>query len=141
MSWTDELSPAAVAALAGFGWHPGRSVDVTAWEDEITGDGFVVSEVARGLWRSLGGLEIVGVAGAALEVDPTEVQGYHDAPLVAWPAELGQRLCPVGVFDVVHSIFVGERGLMLTCIGSHERRRLADTPAAAVERLLFGPFP
>ncbi|MFU8872889.1 SUKH-3 domain-containing protein [Micromonospora sp. SL4-19] len=138
-NWLDEVSTCVAGELERLGWYRERSVDVSLWAAEITGDGFGFFGVARQFLESFGGMELVRSDGTgSLVVDPTEVQGYRDVPFVGWPARFDQQFCPIGVWDDIHSVFVGSAGLVLTCLDAGYTRRVADSPAEALHAFLCG---
>jgi hypothetical protein len=133
-----DMSRRLVEVLAAQGWSPGRRVDVDEWAEEIEFDGLVVSDVARAFWQSFGGLTIrPDRSGTILELDPTEVSGYDDAP-VRWARRFGQSFCPIGVFNHSDGVWLGDRGAVLTECGGQHDRRIATSPAAGLEVLLIG---
>ncbi|MEU8181031.1 SUKH-3 domain-containing protein [Micromonospora sp. NPDC049047] len=136
----DWLRDAPADVLAEFGrggWYPGRAVDVTAWTEEIVSDGFLVTETAAGIWRSLGGLEFRRPGHqSSLLIDPTVVQGYLKAPFAEWPLRFGQQFCPIGEWDVSSNVFLGSEGGVLVSVDASWCRWLAGPPAVALHQLL-----
>jgi len=135
-SWILSAPPCLQAVLERSGWYPGRSIGVSSWTQEIVSDGFVVSDFAPGIWRSLGGLELASGRTASLLIDPADVQDYGDAPFVAFPARFGQQFCPIGSVEVLN-LFVGSEAAIVAECGPGPGRKEADAPADALHALLF----
>ncbi|MEU4554213.1 SUKH-3 domain-containing protein [Micromonospora violae] len=136
-AWIRDAPAEVSAEFRRGGWYPGRSVDVSAWTEEIASDGFLIPETAIGIWRSLGGLEF-GKSGrrCSLLIDPTLVQGYQEAPFTEWPLRFGQRFCPIGEWDHVFNVFVGSKNGVLISLDSSVDQWFAGSPAVALHQLL-----
>jgi hypothetical protein len=136
------MSERLVEVLSAAGWSPGRRVDVTAWVAEIRADGLEVSEVAQEFWASFGGLTVrrPGRYETVLELDPTEVTGYGDLP-GRWRQRHGQVFSPIGVYNYSDGLWIGDQGLVMSEFGEEQDKRIASSPHAALEVLLFGKPP
>jgi hypothetical protein len=133
------MSERLTEALSAAGWAPGRQVDVTGWVTEIRADGLEVPAAAEEFWASFGGLTIrrPGRYETVLELDPTEVTGYGDRP-ARWLRQTGQTFSPIGVYNYSDGLWIGDRGLVMSEFGSERDKRVASSPDAALERLIFG---
>jgi len=102
----NKLDVETQAFLQNNGWYPNRdeSAPVQEWESFFANEGFHVSEAARMLLRSLGGLCFhqkgpgLNVSRTGFHFDPTLAAGELDR-IQAVERVAGERLTPVGEED------------------------------------------
>ncbi|GGN43387.1 hypothetical protein FHR83_001805 [Actinoplanes campanulatus] len=89
-------------ALTDAGWFPGRAVDTTSWEAELTADGFPpLHTAAHRFLTEFGGLRFPhcgpGVTRARehFTLTPTDCLGEADG-FLEWGADLGRDIAPIG---------------------------------------------
>lgn len=140
MGALDNLSPDVVAALEASGWRPDRAVPVEDWHRVLAAEGFVLSDLAGEVLRSLGGLR----------VDPTVPGPYHH-PVLFEPVLAGsgsrdvaeefetlfhQRFYPVAEWISNACVFVGDGGKVVS-YDDIEWLDIADSVGAALEVMLL----
>lgn len=136
----DKLPPEVIRALEASGWSRQRLVSIDEWQRTLGREGFVLSEPAAEILRSLGGLEIRPV-----------VDGPYAHPLLFEPVLAGsgaydiaeefeslfqQRFYPVAEWISNACVFVGEAGKVVS-YDDVEWLDIADSFAAALEVFLL----
>ncbi|QKV78095.1 SUKH-3 domain-containing protein [Amycolatopsis sp. Hca4] len=109
---------AVLHALEQAGWHPGRCLDISAWEAELAAEGYRLRPVAAGALRSFGGLQLPPVNRAGpnfandepLTVDPIAAGAGHHELARELASELGGNWYPLGEWLSSASVFVEDSG-------------------------------
>ncbi|MGW4061189.1 SUKH-3 domain-containing protein [Amycolatopsis sp. NPDC004747] len=113
-----EFPDVVVRALNRAGWHPDRSVDISAWEAELAAEGYRLRPIAAAALRSFGGLSLPPVHRAGpdftndepLTVDPVLAGSGHRELARELASELGGNWYPLGEWLSSSSVFVEDSG-------------------------------
>lgn len=139
-----EFSPEVVALLRSAGWHEGRRIDLTLWDqEEVRPFG-----VARDILSEFGGLHI-GDTGPGVDMARSDVDLRHDAILSFWDhfrereRQVGCRVYPLGSVHHAHGeILISESGRVYLDSCVHELFEcVGQTFSEGLERLLLGKHP
>lgn len=112
------FSAQVLAELESAGWTPDRSVDISAWVNELEPQGYRLSEPAEEALRSFGGLELGPVNltgpnfsnGESLNIDPILAGSGHYALAEELEHEIGENWFPLGEWLSYSSVFIGDSG-------------------------------
>src|SRR5437762_13830514 len=90
------------SVLRDSGWTPERRVDITAWIDALTEEGYRFSQGAQAILSNFGGLEIIpavsptdAYAAGAILFDPVVAASGELDRIEYWEQQLGVTLSPL----------------------------------------------
>lgn len=97
------FSPGVEHILLTAGWYPGRTVDPSAWINQLEREGLRCSPAAEDVLRTLGGIRVEPPepTGAAIGTEPfdfrpLEVASGESDRFPGWEAKAGTPLFPLG---------------------------------------------
>lgn len=142
------FSAPVVAALESAGWHVGRDMDISSWVDELSIQGYRISDTAESVLRSCGGLEVgpVNTEGPnfsndePLTFDPILAGSGHFKLAEELEKELGGNWYPLGEWLSSASVFVEDAGWTVAT-GLGWIWELGSSVADAVEFALLAHHP
>ena len=140
MSVVDTFSPEVLKALQASGWTPDRRTPVEQWDQVLRSEGYYLSDIAREVLESLGGLRIhpvrKGPYTADLLFEPELAgSGAYD---IAEELEglFHQRFYPVAEWISNSCVFVGEKGKVAS-YDDIETLDIADSVGEALDVMLL----
>src|SRR4029450_4232282 len=109
------FSSPVLQELKAAGWAPDRTMDISAWVEELGPQGYNLSDAAAQSLRSFGGLELgpINTEGPnfsndePLNVDPILAGSGHFALAEELSRELGDAWYPFGEWLSSSSVFIG----------------------------------
>lgn len=126
-----DFAPEVAAVLRHEGWHPGRSVDTSAWSGLFEADGIVLHAAAERFLQEFGGLalDVVGpgvdMARAPSQFDPRYCADEGDL-FSECSREHGTDIFPIGQYDL---------GRYFLGIGANDEIYLVETWVATFGRV------
>jgi hypothetical protein len=102
---TNSWPTSVLEVLLRSGWTPGRSVDVSRWQNLYAAEGLQMHDAARSFLEEFGGLTIdIGGPGVTsvrepVRFDPERCTGEGDR-FLDWSEQLDRHIVPIGDLDL-----------------------------------------